>query len=58
MLNKEMFRKKKEGNLTLLNAEEGLKLKWNKHDIYTVDNLMQVECETAEEMLHIFHYGI
>ena len=37
---------------------EGLKLKWNKYDIYTVENLLTVEIENVEEILHLFHYGI
>ena len=59
LLNSEMFRKRKENDgYRVVNPDEGLKLKWNKHDVYTVENLMRVECESAEEMLHIFHYGL
>jgi len=39
-------------------GEEGLKLKWNQYDIYTVENLMNVECEDVDEILHLYHYGI
>ena len=59
LLNSEMFKRRKDnGVLRIVNPDEGLKLKWNKHDVYTVENLLTVECENAEEILHIFHYGI
>ena len=59
LLNREMFKKKKDnGTYMIVNPDEGLKLKWNKHDVYTVENLLTVECENAEEILHIFHYGL
>ena len=39
-------------------VDEGLKLKWNQYDVYTVENLMNVKCESVEEILHLFHFGL
>ena len=35
--------------------------KWLEEEVEPIvmkENLMRVECESAEEMLHIFHYGL
>lgn len=53
LLNREMFKGRKNSVIG-----EGLKLKWNRFDIYTVENLLTVEIENVEEILHLFHYGI
>ena len=37
---------------------EGLKLKWNQYDVYTVENLLNKECDSVDEILHLFHYGL
>ena len=60
LLNAEMFKPRKHGktNFKLMRGEEGLKLKWNQYDVYTVENLMTVECESVDEILHLFHYGL
>ena len=42
----------------LIRGDEGLKLKWNQYDVYTVENLTSVECESVDEILHLFHYGL
>ena len=36
----------------------GLKMRWNKLDIFTVENLYTFECKTPEEVLALFNYGI
>ena len=53
LLNREMFKGRKNSVIG-----EGLKLKWNKYDVYTVENLLTVEIDEVEEILHLFHYGI
>jgi hypothetical protein len=40
------------------NPSEGLRLKWNKFDVFTVENLINVEVDSLEEILHLFHFGI
>ena len=60
LLNRDMFKPAKQGKAVfkLIRGDEGLKLKWNQYDIYTVENLLNVECESVDEILHLFHYGI
>jgi len=64
LLNREMFKPVKAGkakgamSFAFNRGEEGLKLKWNQYDVYTVENLLNVECESVDEILHLFHYGI
>ena len=60
LLNRDMFKPAKAGKAVfkLIRGDEGLKLKWNQYDIYTVENLLNVECESVDEILHLFHYGI
>ena len=36
----------------------GLKLKWNKNDIFTVENLYTFECKTVDDVLALYHFGI
>ncbi|CAI2381337.1 unnamed protein product [Moneuplotes crassus] len=36
----------------------GLKLRWNKLDIYTVENLYNFECKSPEELMKYYHMGI
>ena len=36
----------------------GLKLKWNPFDVYTVENLFNFQCNTENEILRLFHYGL
>ena len=33
-------------------------MRWNKLDIFTVENLYTFECKTPEEVLALFNYGI
>ena len=40
------------------NPKEGLKLKWNTHDVYTVENLTTVEIESFDDILLLYHHGI
>lgn len=60
LLNRDMYKPVKQGKQRgfLNRGEEGLRLKWNQYDVYTVENLMNVECESVDEILHLFHYGI
>lgn len=41
-----------------MRGEGGLKLKWNQNDVYSVENLINVTCESVAEVLHLFHYGL
>ncbi|CAI2383591.1 unnamed protein product [Moneuplotes crassus] len=36
----------------------GLKLRWNKLDIFTVENLYNFECKSPEELIKYYHSGI
>jgi hypothetical protein len=36
----------------------GLKLKWNKNDIFTVENLYTFECRSVEDVMALYHFGI
>ena len=45
LLNREMFKGRKNSVIG-----EGLKLKWNKFDVYTVENLLTVEIDEIDEM--------
>ena len=43
LLNREMFKpEKKQGLFGQKQRDEGLKLKWNQYDVYSVENLMNV----------------
>lgn len=59
LLNRDMFKPVKRGKMVFnMRGEDGLKLKWNQYDVYTVENLLNVECESVDEILHLFHYGL
>jgi hypothetical protein len=36
----------------------GLKLKWNKNDIFTVENLYTFECKSVDDVIALYHFGI
>ena len=36
----------------------GLKLKWNNQELYTVENLFTFECQTYAHIMSLFHEGI
>ena len=36
----------------------GLKLKWNKNDIFSVENLYTFECKTVDDVMALYHFGI
>ena len=59
LLNRDMFKPVKKDKIKLnMGKGDGLKLKWNQYDVYTVENLLNVECESVDEILHLFHYGL
>ena len=59
LLNRDMFKPQKKGKMVFnMRGDDGLKLKWNQYDVYTVENLLNVECESVDEILHLFHYGL
>lgn len=42
----------------VINDGPGLKLKWNKNDIFTVENLYTFECKSVEDVMALYHFGI
>ena len=36
----------------------GLKLRWNKLDVFTVENLYNFECRTPDELMYFYQQGI
>ena len=60
LLNRDMFKPDKKDGIFFgtKQRDEGLKLKWNQYDVYTVENLMNVQCENVDEILHLFHFGL
>lgn len=42
----------------LISDGPGLKLKWNKHDHFTVENLYTFECRSPDDVLALYHFGI
>ena len=36
----------------------GLKLKWNKSDLFSVENLYTFECKSPDDVLALYHFGI
>lgn len=36
----------------------GLKLRWNQHDVFTVENLYNFECWDYQELLDLYHQGV
>ncbi len=57
LLNQDMF-KRQIFNQVGANPKEGLKLKWNPHDVFTVDNLTTVEIATYKDIMLLYHHGI
>ncbi len=51
MLNKATVKK-------LANDGPGLKLRWNKYDHFTVENLYTFECRSPEDVMALYHFGI
>lgn len=41
-----------------MNEGPGLKLKWNKNDIFSVENLYTFECKSVEDVMALYHFGI
>jgi hypothetical protein len=37
---------------------QGLKLKWNTYDVYTVENLFTYECTEYQQIMDLFHFGL
>lgn len=59
LLNDSMFSKQRlVFNSLSGNPKEGLKLKWNPNDVYVVENLTNVEINTYDDILYLYHYGI
>lgn len=59
LLNGSMFKKNFQNHFGgPQNDPQGLKLKWNQFDIFTVENLFTFECSTYEQVMALFHYGI
>lgn len=42
----------------LIGDGPGLKLKWNKYDHFTVENLYTFECKSPDDILALYHFGI
>ena len=42
----------------VVNEGPGLKLKWNKNDIFSVENLYTFECKSVEDVMALYHFGI
>jgi len=36
----------------------GLKLKWNKDDNFSVENLYTFECRSVDDVMALYHFGI
>lgn len=51
MLNKSQLKR-------LVSDGPGLKLKWNKQDHFTVENLYTFECRSPDDVLALYHFGI
>ena len=60
LLNRDFFKPQKNDKFMLgkARADEGLKLKWNQYDVYKVENLMTVQVDSVDEILHLYHFGI
>lgn len=43
---------------SVINDGPGLKLKWNKNDLFTVENLYTFECRSVEDVMALYHFGI
>jgi hypothetical protein len=59
LLNDSMFKKQ---SLVFNNVgggpNQGLRLKWNTHDVYTVENLTTVEINQYKDILYLYNHGI
>ena len=42
----------------LMNDGPGLKLRWNKSEQFSVENLYTFECRTPEDVMALYHFGI
>ncbi len=42
----------------ITNDGPGLKLRWNKYDHFTVENLYTFECRNPEDVMALYHFGI
>lgn len=42
----------------LVNDGTGLKMRWNKDDHFTVENLYTFECTSAKDVMELFYFGI
>lgn len=59
LLNESMFKQQRlVFNSLSGNPREGLKLKWNPNDVFVVENLTNVEINTYDDIMYLYHYGI
>ena len=58
LLNTAMFKLKSQLAFGSNAAPQGLKLKWNPQDVYSVENLFTFECASYEQILALFHFGL
>lgn len=42
----------------IANDGPGLKLRWNKYDHFTVENLYTFECRSPDDVMALYHFGI
>ncbi len=38
--------------------DPGLRLKWNAYEVFTVENLYTIECQSYDDIMNLFHIGI
>jgi len=57
LLNGQLYRKKAFGTSAQADPQ-GLKLKWNPYDVYTVENLFTYECNEYQQIIDLFHLGL
>ena len=59
LLNDHMFKKQAlVYNKVNGGPNQGLRLKWNTHDVYTVENLTTVEITSIDDILYLYNHGI
>ena len=58
LLNGSMFRKHKPFGTSTTAEPQGLKLKWNTYDVYTVENLFTYEVTQYQQVIDLFHLGL
>jgi Kinesin motor domain len=59
LLNGSFFRKKNQVNFGGPQGDpQGLKLKWNHYDVYTVENLFTYEVSSVDQVMDLFHLGL